>query len=135
MNQKSLFHLCFLIAILFVVNVSAQNVTINQSLKTTFEAERVLSVSNTTNVEERLAIIAANPQLQQAYDEKVANSNSTGAITPVKTVTIQRNLSTDLNLNVDKSQFENNAAQRRQNFDFEQYRATIGNNVNNLKGN
>lgn len=135
MKRKNLIYLCLLIAISFGVSVSAQNVTIDEALiGQTITNERVVTVNTTTNIEERLANIAADPQLQQAYDEKVANSNSTSATPEAKTVTIERNLS-NLNLNIDKSQFENNGVQRRQNFDFEQYRATIGNNVSNLKGN
>jgi len=135
MKQINPFYICLLILLAIGVNVSAQNVQIDQSLKDkTFESVRVLEVKGTTNAAERLENIANNPEAQQAYDEKVANSNQNENTLPEpQTISIERNL--ENNPNIDLSTFRNNAQQRRQNFDFEQYRSTIGSQITNLKGN
>lgn len=134
MKQINLFSFCLLIFMTVGVNLSAQNVQINQSLKDkTFQSERVLEIKNVTNAEERLVNIANNSEAQEAYDEKLANSDQNPSASPQpQTVTIERNL--ENSTTVDVQSIRNNGNLRQKNFDFEKYRSTIGTKVNKLKG-
>jgi len=100
MNQVKPYLMC-LILMAIGTNLFAQNVQVDPSIQNnSFTAERVLEVKFTTNADERLENIVNNPTAQQAFDNKVANSNPPNALPVPQTVTIERNLANDTNFDV-----------------------------------